>query len=111
MILQARESASSRPIVAVLVELAHDYSLLLLTAIMHLIRTFTEEALRKVPRVTTRKSTCDLLLCRRMPISYKTRDPKRAGRLQLMVVSPVIPGVTTIVFANKKRQVRILKLN
>ena len=25
----------------------------------------------------TRRSTCHLLLCRRLPISYKTRDPKK----------------------------------
>ena len=54
--LQARESASSRPInnieVTVLVEFAHYYSLLLLTAIMHIIHTFTEEALRNVPHDT-----------------------------------------------------------
>ena len=46
IILQVRESASSRRSqVAVLVELAPDYSLLLLTALMHLMRTFIEESL------------------------------------------------------------------
>ena len=57
------------------------------------------------------RSTCHLLLCRRLPISYKTRDPKMAGRLHRLMVSPVIPGVTTILFWRKKRQVRILKLD
>ena len=42
----------------------------------------------------TRKSTSDLLLCRRMPISHKTRDQKCARRRQLQIVLPVTPGVT-----------------
>ena len=46
IILQVRESVSTRRSqVTVLVELAHDYSLLLLTALIHLMRTFIEEAL------------------------------------------------------------------
>ena len=54
----------------------------------------------------TRKRTCDLSLCRSRSrerkivfgrsISHKARDPK--GRRQLLIVSPVIPGVTAIVF-------------
>jgi len=51
--------------------------------------------------VTTRRSICDLLLCRRMPISNNAYDPKSAGRRQLPIVSRVIPGVTKIVFVDK----------
>ena len=50
----------------------------------------------------TRKSTCELLLHRRMPISHKACDPKSARRWQLLIVSPGIPGVTTILFDDKK---------
>ena len=35
-------------------------------------------------------------------ISHKTRDPKTTGRRQLLIVSPVIPGVTAIHFYNYK---------
>ena len=45
----------------------------------------------------TRKSTCDLLLYRSRWISHKARDPKSAGG-QLLIVSPVIPGVTASLF-------------
>ena len=40
-----------------------------------------------------------------MPISHKARDPKSAGRRQLNIVSPVIPGVMIVLFS------RIIKLN
>ena len=46
--------------------------------------------------VMTCKSTCDLLLCRSRSISHKARDPKSKGRRQLLIISPVIPGVTAI---------------
>ena len=49
-----------------------------------------------------RKSTCGLLLCRSRSISHKARDPKSIGRRQLMIVSPVIPGVTAILFLRLK---------
>ena len=52
------------------------------------------------------------LLCRRMPISFKTRDPKMAGRLHRLMVSPGYTRCNDDSFLpNKKRQVRILKLN
>ena len=46
----------------------------------------------------TRKTTCDLLLGRDRSISHNARDPKSAGRRQLLIVSPVIHGVTAILF-------------
>ena len=46
----------------------------------------------------TRKSTCNLLLCHGRSISDKGRDPKSKGRRQLLIVSPVIPGVMAILF-------------
>ena len=78
------------------VRLISDYTLLVVTATMHVIRTFRIF-------VITRKSTCDLLLCRSRPISHKARDPKSAGCRQLMIVSPVIPDVTTILDLKEKR--------
>ena len=57
----------------------------------------------------TRKSTCDLLLCRSRSISHKARDPKSKGRRQLLIVSPVIPGVTAILFYDTKMKSTHLK--
>ena len=82
--------------VAVLVEVSHVYSLLLLTIIMHLIRTFIDEVFDFVFGifVLTRKSTASCYCsvgCR-----YKARDQKSKGRRQLNIVSQVIPDVTII---------------
>ena len=52
-------------------------------------------------RRMTRKSTCDLLLCSSRSISHKAHDPKSTGHRQLLIVSPVIPGVMAI-FTIKK---------
>ena len=45
-----------------------------------------------------------------VPILYKTRDPKSLGRLQLLMVSPVIPGVTTILFCQLEKTSMHFKL-
>ena len=60
-------------------ELAPDYSLLLLTALMHLMRAFIEISLCLWNLRLKRKSTCDLLLCHGRSISHKARDPKITG--------------------------------
>ena len=58
-----------------------------------------------------RRSTCELLLCRRMPISRKARDRKTTGYRQLIIVYPVITGVTTVLRGRPKTKERILKVN
>ena len=66
-------------------------------------RTFIEESLPLTCNLShDAQNTCDLLLYRTKSISHKTRDPKSTGRRQLLIVSPVIPGVTAILFYNYK---------
>ena len=108
IILQVRESASSRrsqewisPRLLALVANCDNA----LNAYLH--RRITALGIL----VMTRKSTCDLLLCRSRSISHKARDPKSKGRRQLLIVSPVIPGVRRFFFYDKKRKVRIKKIN
>ena len=97
IILQVRESASSR---CSQEWISPRLLALVANCLMHLMRTFIEESLCLCfgILVMTRKSTCDLLLCRSRSISHKARDPKSKGRRQLLIVSPVIPGVTAILF-------------
>ena len=42
------------------------------------------------------------VIVRSRSISHNARDPKNKGRRQLLIVSPVIPGVTAILFFKKK---------
>ena len=79
-------------------------NILLLTALMHLMRTFIEDSLCLGILVMTRNNTCDLLLSRSRLISHKARDPKSTGRRQLLIVSPVITGVTTILFLQRNKK-------
>ena len=72
---------------------------------MYLRRTFTEEAfrlrnIRHDTQIEARVICYCAVGCRSR---IKTRDPKRAGRLHRLIVSPVIPGVTTILFCRIKK--------
>ena len=105
LILQVRESASSRPIMTFTSCSSRWISPRLVALIAncdYVLKTYLHRRTFKKHFgifVMTLRSTCHLLLCRRLPISYKIRDPKCIGRLHLLVLSPVIPGVTTILFS------------
>ena len=93
IILQVRESASSR-------RSQEWISPRLLALVVNCGNALNAYLHRRI-LVMKRKITCDLL-CRSRSISHKARDLKSTGRRQLLIVSPVIPGVTAILFLRLK---------
>ena len=95
IILQVRESASSR-------RSQEWISPWLFALVANCVNAINAYLHRRITAfgilVMTCKSTCNLLLCRSRLISHKACDPKSKGRRLLLIVSPVIPGVTAILF-------------